>query len=452
MSARRIEDLDQLLDQIIKEGADVGRAAERAAVEAGRSAPESRKPDLTASLVTDLRATLADEVVVSRPAEGDGVISEREEHREIAKRALAHIKLPQLRLMASDMGLARGGNLEEVLDRIVNEVKADEEAIARLVIEYETEPPPERRFLTRLFPLTTGVDDLAPTSARLRGYISRYFRVGIARWTVVDDVQGSAARLRLLSTYRYFTADAAREAEEDYSLRASRHSAQTELRVHAGRPFAQVDAPSVTAGRAAVTTLDHATSLEPATGGLSFSARPSGGPLFGWDPRTVFLIDLLSSRFRSDAIEVLNLTTAGFERSESATATEESANRPAVRAVRLQGQHLLDSRPASDLIVRGQGLVELSLTLRWTEPDPAVTVPVTIRIERDNVAVTTGFGTNSPNVARHVHRLLVDAVECAYESPQHDSPQVQQLAREMSELAASPSPAEEARLFATTDR
>jgi len=42
----------------------------------------------------ELRDILEDEVIVSKPARGDAVIEEREEHREIAKRALTHVKLP----------------------------------------------------------------------------------------------------------------------------------------------------------------------------------------------------------------------------------------------------------------------------------------------------------------------------------------------------------------------
>ena len=103
--------------------------------------------------MADLTQLLEDEIVVARPAAGEAVIDEREEEREISKRALIHIRLPQLRVMAENLGLSRSGDLEEVVDRIARAFRGDQDAIARLIVQYETEPPPERRFSTRVFQL-----------------------------------------------------------------------------------------------------------------------------------------------------------------------------------------------------------------------------------------------------------------------------------------------------------
>jgi len=446
MSARRIEDLDELIAGIVHDGAEVGRTAERAVVRSGGIARRGvGKPDLQAQLMADLREALADEVVVSRPLEAHGVISEREEHREIAKRALAGIKLPQLRTMAEDLGLARGGRLEEVLDRIVGAMKADEEEIARLIIAYETEPPPERRFVTRLFPLTRSTDDLELVATGIEPYTSRYFKVGIARWMVIDGLQVSDGLLRLRGTYRYYTADAAREGDEDYSLRALNHSASTELRIASRRAFVQVDAKGATASRAAAIALDHASMLS-VERGLAFPGTAEG-PLFGWDPRTVFMLRLLSSRFQSDQFEVLNLTTAGFEQRRSDQIDGEDMDRPSVHSVRFQGRHLLDSVPACNLIVRGQGFIELNLTLRWSEGDSRLVLPVGIRIERDHITVATGFGLCPPNAVRVAHRMVIDGVERIYAGRDHGEAAVHQLARDIREISQSGQTPQHARLL-----
>jgi len=124
-----------------------------------------------------------------------------------------------------------------VLDRIVRKVGYDEEEIARLVVAYETEPPPDRRFASRLFPLIDVPADVAPLGERLNRYVGRYFRVGIARWMAIDEVESDRHRLKFSGTYRYYNADAEREEDEEeedsYRLLATRRMADATLLLRA---------------------------------------------------------------------------------------------------------------------------------------------------------------------------------------------------------------------------
>lgn len=409
----RSEDIDREVRALVDEALAVGREAEAEAVRGGKVARRlPNKPDLTEWLVTNMREAIEEELVVARPAEGEARIEPREEQREIAKRALVHIRLARLRDIAEGLGLGRGGDLEQVVDRIVRAYHDDQEAIAKLIIEHESEPPPERRFTTRLFHLSEGPKDLSAPGERAERFAHRYIRTGIARWFVVEQVAADAQKLTMHGTFRFFRADAD-VRNETYSLRADADSAAARLRVRAAHPFVEVDARGPTESRAIMLAFQHTTALKWRQA-QSFLTGPPVDDLLAWEPRSVFLVDLLHTRFGSDALDVFDLNTAGFQTGETVPADEDET-RPAVRSVKFQGRHILDSRTACELLVAGQALVELGLVLRFqATANDDVLVPLTISLERDHATVATGFGAQPPQLARQVHDLAVRGIEAAF--------------------------------------
>jgi hypothetical protein len=171
----RSEDIESQLRELLEEGREAGRRAEAAAVRAGDEAlPLSNQPDNSDSLLSQMRDALEDEIVVAKPATGETVIERTEQDREIAKRALMHIKTPQLRNIAQELGGGRGGKVDELLERIVRSYGTDQEQIARLVVEYEAEPPPQRRLTTRIFHIWESESDLTEVGRRVESFSRRY--------------------------------------------------------------------------------------------------------------------------------------------------------------------------------------------------------------------------------------------------------------------------------------
>jgi hypothetical protein len=442
----RSEDLDERLKEILDQAAEVGREAEKAVVEAGYELGElAERPEISdEQLLAALKGALEDEVVIAHPVRGEAVIDEREEHREIAKRALAHIKLPQLRVIAANIGVPRGGTLDEVADRIVRAYNADDEEIARLIVAYETEPPPERRFTTRIFRLSKSVADVRATAERMRLFADRYIRTGIARWFVIEDVGESGSALSMAGTYRFYNADAEQE-DDRYRLRAERDSASGRLTAREGHAVVDVDAKGVAEARAMMATFEHASGIkQPGAFGLNVPSLT--GEIAGWDSASVFMTDLLNSQFRTRDVDIANLVMVGFETGERET----SAARPTVKSVRFQGQHLLDSQTACELLIQGQRLVEWSAMVRFraSQSDDYL-LPVTIRLERDNIAMMTGFGAHPVAIARQLHEEVSRRLRTQLERGVSDITELQTVARAIRERAEDRGPVERATIFAS---
>ncbi len=449
VSIIRSEDLDDHLRRILETSAEFGRLAERGAQETDNRIVVRRlpdKPDLSEALFDRLRDALEDEVVVAKPATGEAVIEEREEEREIAKRALAHIRLPQLRGIAEELNLAKGGTLDDVADRIVRAFRGDRAEIARLVVTYESEPPPERRFTTRLFQIWEASTDVGTTLERVQLFAHRYIRTGIARWFIINDVTQAARAMLMKGTFRFYRADAT-EQDEEYTLWADPDSASARLRLRANETSVEVEATGDRESRAIMTAFQHASGLR-WRDTLPVSRRAPEGELQGWEPRSVVMVDLLNARFGSNSIEIFNLNVAGFETGSEPTDYDDST-RPSVRSVRFQGRHLLDSRTACELLVQGQGLVELGALVRFqADAESSYILPMTLRLERDHAKVMTGFGANPALAARDLHDVVVKGVRRSLREGLMDEEALRRLAQEIRSRAEQEEPVSRATIFA----
>jgi len=278
-------------------------------------------------------------------------------------------------------------------------------------------------------------------------------RTGIARWFIVGGVQAGASLLRLDGTFRTFRADAT-ERGDDLTLTSDEHNASARLLLRSGDPFAEVEAKGEAESRAAIAAFEGSTSLR-RLAVLAPPREPLRGQLGSWHNQSVFMIDLLQSRFRSSQIEILDLNIAGFktERASRRSKTgdeEESAVR--IKAVRFEGRHLLDSRPACELLSSGQHLVQLGMTVRFTAgTGDQHLLPLTVNLAPDHVVVLTGFGVVSPQVAWELHGIVTDGIRKALGSGLADPAGLDRLAAAVRERAGSDEEPRRPTIFGSAD-
>ncbi len=438
------EDLSSEIERLLEYGRERGRVARETRLVDSRTQPvhtiHPDKPDITELLREELISALEDEVVPAvrtGPARG---ILEGELQREIAKKALVGLKLHMLRQIAEKLRLDKRGNLEDVADRIARTYRYDEHEIAQLVLDHDEDPEPDRGHSDRIFPLQDA-PDLDHVVKRL-GYVTgRYIRVGVARWFVFEEVKAAEGRVILDGILRAYnvsvnvdddlsvTADADGSAaglpasldpEPSARSEATLGSSPTELPVRVsllrGSKTLRIRSKNVSAARAAVRALAIATDAE-TLGHLPLATRAYEGPLGSFAEHTTFMLDLVDNRLADAHASNPNLTVARFAIERSDETHEEEGERPRVREVRFEGDHLLDSLAACRLIaLDGRVLADLSLRVSFGDSDEVARFPLRISLERDHVLLITGFGRGLLEQSAALHRLLVNAVEQALDS------------------------------------
>jgi hypothetical protein len=439
----REEDVDarlrELADALAKRGKDAGQVA-RARQDLFRTIPT---PDLTERFIEEARKALEDEVDFARPAEFEGDIEPAEIDREIAKKALARLRLEQLRNIAAQVNVESRGREEEVIERIAHAYDFDEAQIARLVLQNE-EPTPERGVSDRLFPLLEPRIDLGVAEQRLDVYRRRYIRTGIARWFVFGDIVRRGDSLLLNGTFRSYRVDPVGE-EEEFDLVPIPATLDVRVRLVPDGRFIEVRGRGVTESRAAAQAVMKVLNLRPLSG-VPIEATPQVGDLMIWDSRSVFLIGFLQNQLDRDGLTVFNLTSAQFETGEAIAGSE---LRPNVRSVRFEGSHLLSSKPACELLVEGRALVGISLLVRFApKEDESYLLPLRFSLERDHAAVLTGFGAERPEVADQLQRLVVKRLIRAFERPVGNEKELAELATRIRARARQDEPVERADILA----
>ena len=171
----------QEIDDLSSRRVDALRSKQKGRV--FRSNP--RKANIDEFVSERMRQVLEDELVPAKPVEG-ARLDEAEVNRETIKKALVRLKADRLRQVARASEVDVGGNLIDLAERIGWHYRWDDEAIARLILEYEPEPRVERAHSDRLFPLLE-VPDLDYVDRRLDYVHGRYIRVGLARWFVFQE-------------------------------------------------------------------------------------------------------------------------------------------------------------------------------------------------------------------------------------------------------------------------
>lgn len=451
----RIEDLEAKVRRLAESMAEAGREAseEMKAIAAKegkvfRTIPMDR--DIEDFIATAVRS-LEDEIAIAEelvaPAEaGEDFIRQSEKDIEIAKRALAGLKLPQLRRLADDVGLAARGNQEDLVDRIARNYQEDFTEVARLVLRYE-EARPERGLIDRIFAVEQRMDDPDGAAERFQGLNGRYIRVGIARWFVFERARIDENGFWLEGLYRSYSADAKREGE-DFELVSVPTDATATARLRTEQQFLEVRARGDAESNAIVKAIEWGTKLRHAER-FPLDVAVASGPMMSWDPRSVFLLHFLDRRLPDSGLRIVNLTSARFE---TAVAQRGFSRRPAVQSVALQGQHLLSSKAACELIADGRALVEISLDVLFRPAaNTELVLPIRVSLANDHVGLLTGFGASSPEVAAGLHREVMRRLRAELSQGVESDERLETLANQIIARARSNEPVPRADIFAPPD-
>ena len=460
------EELVAEVNDLMRLAAERGIAARSAR---GRGAVATTQhpdiPDITELLSDDLRSILEDEVVLTVAPDESGGILDWELEREIVKKALIGLKAERLRKLAVELRLDKRGSRVDLAERIARVYRYDPQEIAQLVLDNEEEPEPERGHADRVFPLAEP-NVVEKVVERLTLILGRFVRVGVARWFVFDDLQQQGTRLTLhgtLLTYKTFVStesetDEAEDAEdaddavvEVARLNASPSESKVTITMVDGRRALRVQANAVSPARAAARALEAATDVR-LLGYVPYTSQSFEGALGTFAPQTIFMLDFVDNRLATAQAMDPNLTVARFEmeRDTATTATDEG-DRPTLREVRFEGDHLLDSVAACRLIaIDVRALIELSLRVSFTEAEPA-RFPVRIGLERDHATVLTGFGAQQPTASAALHRNLVRAVERAFDEGVANGKRLESLAERIAAFARANEEAEHATMLKAGD-
>lgn len=407
----------------------------------------SVKPSIRDLLASNLRAALEDELIPATPMEGGGIAQSEVDH-EIAKKALIGLKVASLRQIARDMRVPVSGNAEELASRIAYEYGWNAEEIARLVIRYEPEPEPERGHVSRLFS-TQVVEDLDDVEQRLGIMAGRYVRVGVAKWFTFNRVdRANVAALVVHGSYRSYRARV-KEVGEDAGLDAEESVADARMTITTGTEV-EVAGSGAVAAKAAIAA------VELSGGATALGYVPLAGAGAVSTPGVVhesseFLLDILHTRLTRAGFSGINPTIVRFKLARDEDIVEE-ARRPALRAVRIEGEHLFDSVDASRLIsAAGRPLVEISLRLSYPHDEHGkAAFPVKIALEGDHVMVATGFGS-APEASGRVHALITEAVRDEMGKGRADRHRLDALLLRFSERAEAAVTPDEANMLADAD-
>ena len=122
----------ELASMLIEEGRSSGEAVLERQKQAGKVVRNCRPRVSSEEFLQEARRALEDEIHIARPAEFEEDIDPNERDRELAKKALAHLRLSQLKDIATTMALDHRGTEEQVVDRLARALGSDPVEIARL--------------------------------------------------------------------------------------------------------------------------------------------------------------------------------------------------------------------------------------------------------------------------------------------------------------------------------
>jgi hypothetical protein len=397
-----------------------------------------KKADIADVLGEDLRQILESEVVTA-VAEGDASgMFEHEVEREIQKKALVGLRIQTLRRLADSMGLDRRGRVEDLAERLARAYRYDEHAIAELISENLDEPEPDRRFSERIFPLYK-VPDIEAVRERASWAVGRYIRVGVARWISFEELeQDDAGMLSIYGALHSYRAYVTTE-DDDVSLGSSPSSTPVKLALRSDESTISIENASASVARAALKALEAVSDIRSLGGIPGLGGNGLMGVLGTFDRQTVFLLDLIYNRVPRAGGRKLNLTAAKFRMSREDQYDQDDSDddRPSLKSVRFEGRHLLDSIPACELIAQeGRALVDISLTVGQAlgSSDEEARFPCRFTLDRDHVAVMTGFG-RVPALAISLHSALVDVAEREIDEGVLDVDRLEELAQRIAQLS-----------------
>jgi hypothetical protein len=445
------EELDANLHKVVEMLLDAGARADDIVARRIGSEPadetEERPPRSDEKTFRALRDYLQDElVVVSELEAGEGIVASERDH-EIAKRALATLKLPELRRTAESFGLPKKGNRDAILDRLVRYLEADHQEIARVLLRADRYPHIGRQHASRLFAFDSLVD--APTLAsKLNAYAGRYLRTGLAQWFVFEQTVLDGSEFRVDGKLRTYEVDVLAESASSPRLNPVPKDFDVLLRVLDGEPVIRVVARYEAETEAAVSAMTYAVERGPIAPLEKFAAAADWTETGRFSPQTIWLLDVLLTLRDDSDVALEQVTSASFERARSDGGTALDPSVPHVRSAKLRGQHVLDSQSACRHVMALERLRAVTALVSFPgEGGGRDRLPVRLVVEKDHIGVMTGFGSAGHEHAERHHRMLEDLIASRVSVPQLDRDRLVSILEQMRERAEATDAPTEADLF-----
>jgi len=365
-------------------------------------------PDLVDDARGQLEDLLVSDVNVAHTASPDVPESERE--REIAKAALLQLKITQLRRIARDADLPLLRDREALADLIVRKYGADRAEIAELVLRYSV-PDVERGWVTRLVPLRASAE-LSSARRTLPDLPGKYLRLEVASWLVFHKAEESHDGASFEGEIMYYAVRPQREGER-LDIAALQRTHPIAVKLKAGQAWVAIDGRSAMDVRRLRKALRYALGVHLASS-LDSNVPSLEGELGSWDRVTLRMLYILEHGLRDAHLDYSSFRQAEFSQTGTTVADPQQ---PSVRAVRLQGQHVMADPAACRNITSGQTLHSVDVRVRWQRDlrqTESFYTTIRIGLAADNAYVMTAFG-ESPSKSRDLHRVLVERLRRALE-------------------------------------
>lgn len=434
-------DINELMQLALETGERISEKSDRIGLE-----PMVAPHDIRSSLHSALRARLEDEIVPIHEITSGG-LDRSEVDREIVKKALVGLKLATLKKIARDKGTRISGNAEDLATRIAREYEWDKGEVARLILANEDEPSIERAHVTRIFPLDETYD-VTESRERLSNVIGRYIRIGVARWFLFEQIHEIDNVAEVSGTYKTYQASVD-GLEEIAELSAHPHDATVRILLGESSMLQVTDANTVSS-RAAVKAFE-AISGTRALGYVPNAEATAKGVPGELHPISELLLDAIHNRIPQEDLQDINLTIARF-RVRDAEGDQESTSvtpeqRPELKAVRFEGDHLFDSITACRLLTtERRALVDVAFRISVTNDEGVLgRFPVRISVERDHIVVQTGLGAGKHELSLDVHRKVIERISAAVTEGVQQPERIERLCERMrtrAQAAAAPSVAD----------
>jgi hypothetical protein len=436
------EELDARLDTLKKFTEDQAAKIRRANATASyTTAPEP--PDIDDLLTDALRKILEDDVIPASYVEQG--INEREMQAELMKKALVGLKGPILRDIARERNIKSSGPLEELATRIASIYHWDASEIADLVRSFEVTPPVITGHTSYLYGLES-LEELSDIERRLQYVLSRYVRIGLAKWFSFDSVVTEDRFVDLRGTLHAYQTHID-DSDESARFVAEPSESTARALIVEDAEVMQVRNATSTAARAVIDA------LELTTGVKTLDFVPQRGTvsaeLATLSRISLFVLDVIYTRLAALSYGQPNLTVVRFKMLDRDPLEQEN-DRPVLKTVRFDGNHVLDSVPTCRLLMGGRDLTEVSMSIRSKPRTDGEfwTFPVRLTVEKDHVSVVTGYGAGAPiGQSSSVHEDLVRVVTEEIVDGIADPARLEELIRRVSERAQSGRETEEANIL-----
>jgi hypothetical protein len=384
---------------------------------------------------TEEEAAFAKELAVENPLLGDGLEGARRlleqaigdyeslvppvtggnedvptdvQDKAISKAAFLRLRAEDLIEIGEREGLMDLPTREALAEALARKYKGEHDKVARLVLRQE-DGDPEYGLVTRLVPLDR-VPDLDQAQADLAPLVGRYFETRTAQWFVFREVTRDGNQLVIRGRVRGYTVRPA-EVGNTAKLNASPHKEDVTIRLRRGVIWAETDARRPSDLNAVRAMLRRADIAKPLNGVPSPTAIKQD-PYSGWDPRTLWMLELMQRELFTDPFVVTNVLMVNFER--PSRGEQVPANQSTVQAVRLRGNRLQDHPEVCSLITRQRHMFEIQIQLRyWTNKKAGTSVILKARISWADNHLVVMTGDLDGNLSVEVQRALVKAVRDA---------------------------------------